>query len=281
MQAAGRFDRRISGHLIEGYQFLPMRFLIVIVVGALLGLRFGGFAGFVLGGLAGGAFGYFAVRRWLRRVSEQFVETTFSVMGALCKADGVVTRNEIQAVERMMARLQLTPEQRERAKAAFNRGKGPHFDLDGTVQAFARLSPPGSTFFQLFLQLQRVAITADGELHPAEQATLMRVARQLGLSDRDLAQLEAHLRAATSTPSTRNVATPLESRIADAYAVLGVGATASEAEIRNAYRKLVRENHPDRLASRGLPESMRAVAEARTREINAAYDLLKKTRQFA
>jgi len=258
-----------------------MRFLVAIVICALLGLWFGGFAGFVIGGLAGGAFGYFALRRWLRRVSEQFVETTFSVMGALCKADGVVTRAEIDVVERILTRLHLTPEQREAAKDAFKRGKAPHFDLDGTVRSFARLAPPGSTFFQLFLQLQRMAITADGELHPTEQAMLMRVARLLGLSEVDLAQLEALLRATTQTPSTRGGTAPRESRLADAYVVLGVKADASEGEIKNAYRKLIRDNHPDRLASKGLPESMRAVAEERTREINAAFDLVKRVRQFA
>jgi len=258
-----------------------MRVLIGIVICALLGLWFAGFAGFVIGGLAGAAFGYFALRRWLRRVSEQFVETTFSVMGALCKADGVVTRAEIDVVEKILTRLHLTPEQREAAKAAFSRGKAPHFDLDGTVRAFARLAPPGSTFFQLFLQLQRTAINADGELHPTEQAMLMRVARLLGLSERDLAQLEALLRATTQTPSTRGGTAPRESRLADAYVVLGVSADASEGDIKNAYRKLIRDNHPDRLASKGLPESMRAVAEERTREINAAFDLVKRVRQFA
>lgn len=257
-----------------------MRFLVIIVVCALLGLWFEGFLGFVIGGLAGGAFGYLALRRWLRRVNEQFIETTFSVMGALCKADGVVTRAEIDVVERNLTRLQLTPEQRAAAKAAFTRGKGAGFDLDGTVRAFARLAPPGSSFFQLFLQLQRTAINADGELHPSEQAMLMRVARLLGLSERDLAQLDALLRAAASTPSTRDRA-PRESRLDDAYVMLGVRADATEAEIKNAYRKLIRENHPDRLASKGLPESMRAVAEERARELNAAFDLIKKLRQFA
>jgi DnaJ like chaperone protein len=226
-------------------------------------------------------FGYLALRRWLRRVNEQFIETTFSVMGALCKADGVVTREEIHVVERILTRLQSTPEQREAAKAAFKRGKAPHFDLDGEVRAFARLAPPGSTFFQLFLQLQRIAITADGELHPTEQAMLMRVARQLGLTERDLAQLEALLRAATRTTSTRDYAPARESQQADAYVVLGLSPAANEGDIRSAYRKLMRENHPDRLASKGLPESMRAVAEGRAKEINAAYELLKKIRQFA
>jgi DnaJ like chaperone protein len=272
---------RLGSEVSRVYNGRRMVVVVVIVVAAVLGAVFWGLPGFVLGGLAGGVFGFFALRRLLRRVSEQFVETTFSVMGALCKADGVVTRAEIDVTERIITRLQLAPEQREAAKAAFKRGKSAGFDLDETVRAFARLAPPGSAFFQLFLQLQRTAITADGELHPTEKAMLMKVARQLGLSERDLAQLEALLRAATQTTSTRDCAPPRESRLEDAYVVLGVTPNASETEIKNAYRKTIRENHPDRLASKGLPESMRSVAEERTREINAAFDLIKKTRQFA
>ena len=63
--------------------------------------------------------------------------------------------------------------------------------------------------------------------------------------------------------------------------MLGVSPDASENEIKQAYRQLIRENHPDKIASKGLPESMRSVAEARSREINAAYTLIKKTRGFA
>jgi|SRR6188768_638244 len=258
-----------------------MVFLVVIVVCALLGAWIAGFGGFVIGGLVGGAFGFYGVRRWLGNVQKQFVDTTFSVMGALCKADGVVTREEIQVVERILARLHLTPEQTKAAKAAFTRGKGPHFDLDGTVRTFARLAPPGSAFFQLFLQLQRMAITADGTLHPSEEATLMRVARLLGLTQRELSQLEALLRATTQTPSTRDCSPARESRLDDAYALLGVNADASEADIRAAYRKMIRENHPDKLASKGLPDAIRSVAEERVKEINVAFELIKRTRQFA
>ena len=53
---------------------------------------------------------------------------------------------------------------------------------------------------------------------------------------------------------------------------------SSGAEINSAYRKLISENHPNKLASRGLPEPMRAVAEERSREINLAYDLIKSAR---
>src|SRR6187399_2973160 len=253
-----------------------------IAICALLGLWFYGFAGLVLGGLVGSVLAYVALRERLRRVREQFIEATFAVMGALCKADGVVTRNEIQVVEQTFTLLRLGPEQKAKAKAAFNRGKTPGFDLDGTVAVFARVAPRGSILFKLFLQLQAMVVAADGQVHPAERAVLLRVARDLGLSERELAQLEALIRAAarppSSAPQSRDSS---QRRLADAYAVLGVTPNASESDIKHAYRKLIRENHPDKIASKGLPESMRSVAETRSREINAAYDLIKKTRQFA
>ena len=55
---------------------------------------------------------------------------------------------------------------------------------------------------------------------------------------------------------------------------------SENAEIKRAYRKLISQNHPDKLAARGLPESMRPVAEERSRELNAAYDLLKEARNI-
>ncbi|MEI9937387.1 MAG: co-chaperone DjlA [Pseudomonadota bacterium] len=250
-----------------------------IAICAFVGLWFYGFAGLVIGVLAGGVLAYVALRERLRRVREQFIETTFAVMGALCKADGVVTRDEIQVVEQTFTLLRLAPEQIARAKAAFNRGKAPGFDLDGAVSVFARVAPRGSILFKLFLQLQVTVVAADGQVHPAERAALLRVAHDLGLGEREMAQLEALLRAAARPASAPNSASSSH-RLADAYAVLGVTSDASESDIKHAYRQLIRENHPDKIASRGLPESMRSVAEARSREINAAYDLIKKTRQF-
>jgi DnaJ like chaperone protein len=72
---------------------------------------------------------------------------------------------------------------------------------------------------------------------------------------------------------------PTEDRLADAYTALGVTPESELAEIKRAYRKLISKNHPDKLAARGLPESMRAVAEERSREINSAYDLIKSSRK--
>ena len=253
---------------------------MLTIAGAILGAIFGGFAGLFIGAFIGYAAGqlarYFIVGS-LRVAQSQLVESTFSIMGALCKADNVVTRDEINAVEQIFGMFRLQGAARELAKAAFNRGKQPGFDLDAEVDRFAQISRGRGPLLQLFLQVQCMAVAADGRIDPAEHAMLVRIARRLGLTEADVSQLEALLRAATGGPSTAG-ARPQQDRLADAYAALGLSADASPAEIKRAYRKLISQNHPDKLASRGLPESMRPVAEERSRELNAAYDLIKGAR---
>jgi DnaJ like chaperone protein len=243
-----------------------------------IGLLVGAAIGFLLAGAARS--GMLQGLQGLQGVQSQFLEATFAVMGALCKADGVVTRDEIRVTEEIFDRLGLSPEQRLSAKAAFSRGKAPDFDLDGAVDAFVMASRGATVLYQLFLQIQLSAVSADGEVHPAEHAMLVRVARRLGLGEGDVARLEALLRAAAGgAPSASSP--PSQQRLDAAYAALGVQPEASESEIKSAYRKLMRDNHPDRLTAKGLPESMRALAEERAREINVAYDLIKKARNFS
>ncbi len=254
--------------------------MLFVVIGAILGVVFGGLFGLFLGAFIGYAASW-ALRQTilggLRVVQSDLVDTTFAVMGAVCKADRVVTRDEINTVEQVFTMLRLRAEQREQAKAAFNRGKQPDFDLDAEVDRFANLSRRRAPLVQLFLQLQYMAVAADGRVDPAEHAMLVRIARRLGLGEADVAQLEALLRAADGGPPPPG-AKPGRDRLADAYAALGVSPEATPAEIKRAYRRLISKNHPDKLAARGLPESMRAVAEERSRELNAAYDLIKNAR---
>lgn len=254
----------------------------IILFCALFGLYLNGLVGLIVGAVVGYLLSTLTSARVAQdfdRVRAQFLETSFAVMGALCKADGVVTRDEIRVTEQLFARLHLSPEQTELAKAAFNRGKSADFDLDGHVDAFAGLARLDGGLLQLFLQMQMSAVAADGQVHPAEHAMLVRIARRLGLAEIDVARLEALLRAAAggAAPSS---APPPRQRLDDAYVALGVTPDATEAQIKRAYRKLMQENHPDKLAAKGLPENMRTLAEERAREINVAFDLIKKARGF-
>ncbi len=256
--------------------------MLLILLLALVGLWIDGLRGLLLGAAAGFLLSRLlraALRKGLRAVQAQFVESTFAVAGALCKADGVVTRDEIQVAEQLFVRLQLSEEQTQAAKAAFNRGKAPDFDVEAEVDRFARAARNSSTLFRLFLQVQLFAVAADGQVHPAEHEMLVRIARRLGFSERDVAQFEALLRAAAAGTAAPDGKAP-QQRLEDAYTALGVSPEASDAEIKRAYRKLMSENHPDKLAAKGIPEGMRQIAEDQAREINAAYDLIKKARQF-
>ncbi len=248
----------------------------VIVLLALIGLFVGGIRGL----LVGAAIGYAAT--WVLRnvlgkglalVQAQFLDSTFAVMGALCKAEAALSREEIQLAESMFVRLNHSSEQRQSAMTAFARGKAPGFDLDAEVGKFARVSHGHRSLLVMFLQIQCAAVAADGNVHAAEHQMLVQVARGLGLSEADVAQLEALLRTGAPGPSPQH-------KLEDAYTALGLSSSATDAEIKQAYRRLMSQNHPDKLAGKGLPESMREMAEERSREISTAYAVIKEARGF-
>ena len=256
--------------------------MLIAFIGAMIGLNIGGLPGALMGGL-GGYYAGIALQRsvigGLRVVQSQFFDSIFSIMGALCKADNVVSRDEIDAVEKIFKMMNLHGGQRDQAKAAFSRGKQSDFDLDTAVDEFAKISRGRAPLVQLFLQLQVMAVIADGRVDPAEHIMLVRIARRLGLNEGDVSQLEALLHATTGSRSSQG-GRPPKDLLADAYTALGVTPDSTNAKIKRAYRKLISQNHPDKLAGRGLPESMRPVAEERSRELNAAYDLLKDARDI-
>ena len=63
----------------------------------------------------------------------------------------------------------------------------------------------------------------------------------------------------------------------DPYAALGLTADASDAEVDLAYRRLIAQYHPDKLA--GAAEELRHQAETRARAINGAYDRIQALRK--
>lgn len=247
---------------------------------AFIGLLVGGFRGLFWGAVIGYVLGW-GLRQFLSKgvalVQDQFLESTFAVMGAVCKADGVVTRDEIRVAESMFERLHLSPERRTAAMAAFNRGKSQDFDLDAEVARFATASRRQRPLLLMFLQIQVAAVAADGNVHATEHQMLVRVARQLGLDERDVAQLEALLRTATGTTSG---GVSSAQKLEDAHAALGLTSAATDAQVKQAYRRLMSQNHPDKLAGKGMPDSMRELAEEKTREISIAYALIKEARGF-
>ena len=104
---------------------------------------------------------------------------------------------------------------------------------------------------------------ADGAVHDAEYAYLEHVASIFGIVGADFERIAA-----------RHVVTAE----GDPYLILGVERSMSFAEIRKHYRKLVAENHPDKLIARGVPEECIAIATGRLAAINRAYERIEAER---
>jgi DnaJ like chaperone protein len=88
---------------------------------------------------------------------------------------------------------------------------------------------------------------------------------------------QAHFSQGRQQYNRQNSASALE----DAYKALGVTKSNSDKEIKRAYRKLMSQYHPDKLIGQGLPEDMIAQATEQAKEIQVAYDLIKKQRPKA
>ncbi len=214
------------------------------------------------------------------RAQAAFFTATFSVMGHIAKADGQVTSKEIQMAEEVFKHMNFQPEQREAAIALFNQGKQNDFDLKQVLIQFKQECGRKVTLIQMFMQIQLQAVYADGDKHPQEAVILDEICEMLGYPKAMLSQLEAIIFAQShSYEKSYSNRPPSKTEIENAYSVMGLNQGASQAEIKNAYRRLMSQHHPDKLISKGLPEEMIQIATDKSKQIQKAYEVIKKNSQ--
>lgn len=244
------------------------------LLGGTLGFMFGGPLGAILGAAMGSNFdrGIKATGQFdsgaQERVQAAFFTATFSIMGHVAKADGKVTPEEIALASTIMDQMQLSHDQRKTAKKLFEEGKNTSFPLDDVLIQFRQECHRRANLIQIFLEIQISIAMSDGRLHQNEKRVIFHIGQLLGF---DRSHIESIFRFTAGAASSHNNKQTMN----DAYAILGVRQSASEAEVKKAYRRLMSQHHPDKLVSKGLPEEMIKIATEKTQEIRKAYDLIK------
>jgi len=249
-------------------------------------------AGYLLSGFWGALIGYFVgsffdrMRSYgsggmnpLQNAVRQavFLETVFISMGKLAKADGHVSQDEIDHVEQFMLKLGMTAEHRLRAIALFKQGADPAFDIAPIYARFMTVCGHTRNLKDMLLVYLIVMALADGHVHPAEEALLTDIAARLGY---DQATFRHMMNMVLNQGHFGDGQTASATVLDDAYKALGVSKDSTDAEIKRAYRKLISQYHPDKLMGQGLPQDMIAVATEQAKEIQVAYDMVKKSRNM-
>ncbi len=255
--------------------------------GGLTGLLVAGLPGLVLGLFAGHVFDKGLARNLglgnpaaLARARQTFFDTSFLLMGHMAKADGRVSEQEIAQTESLMRQLGITGEQRHAAIACFKEGAAAGFKPGPALARFNQdCAGPRQVANTLLVFLVAMAL-ADGQIDEAEHRLLRDIAGGLGYSVAEFEQLLAMVEAQSHFHGYQPGSGPAPAdALADAYRALGVDPACTDAELKRAYRKLMSEHHPDKLAARGVPETMMKVATEKAQEIQAAYELAKRSRQ--
>jgi len=253
--------------------------------GKLIGGTFGFMVGGPLGALIGAAIGHnfdSGMKLQARglpgdqeRVQTAFFTATFSVMGHVAKADGHVTKDEIANARQMMDSMELDAEMRRVAINLFQQGKARDFSLDTILEQFRRECHRRQHLIRVFIEIQLQAAYADGVMHPKERALLLHICRRLGISPEEFDVLAG---AAGAERSYGGVDGLKRMSLDDAYAILEINRSSDDREIKKAYRRMMSRHHPDKLVAKGLPEEMMKIATEKTQEIQAAYEMIKKSR---
>ena len=247
-----------------------------------LGKIVGGTIGFAIGGpvgaVAGAAFGHmFDGENTEKSVSDQsgsrlsnnetaqmtFFVASFSMLAKLVKADGRVTEPEIQSVRQFMIEdLRLNAQSRLAAENIFRTALDATESFEDFAGQFYQYFHDQPQLLELMMDiLFRVAL-ADGAFHQAEERLIQSAAGIFRLTDDVYMAFKSRY-----APDSEKY-----------YTILGCSKTDSDDTVKSRYRKLVRDYHPDAIASKGLPDEFITFAHDKFREIQEAYEMVKKER---
>lgn len=243
------------------------------ILGAVIGLQIGGPLGAILGAVIGhnvvdkndiapepkDAAPNLNDRRQLI-----YFTAVFSCLAKMAKADGVVDKSEINVIDDFMRRkLGFDDQTRRVAIEIFGRAKDDRTDIEQYLNQLAAAINWNHELCLNFIYILHEIAAADGKLHHQEIEILNKAERIFRLPGGTVAAITGE-----SPDDLRQY-----------YSLLECTPQMTDAQIKAAYRKKCKENHPDRMAANGMPEEFTRLANEKTAKINEAYEKIMKSRK--
>ncbi|MGH6866755.1 MAG: TerB family tellurite resistance protein [Methyloceanibacter sp.] len=231
------------------------------LAGAAAGLAIGGPIGALLGGVAG----HYVIDRDQEQDGSAGNQVAFTVgviaLGAkMAKSDGVVTMDEVNAFKEV---FKVPDGEMKNVARVFNLAKQDVSGYEAYAEQLATMFKGNRKLLEDVLEGLFHIAKADEALHPGEEKFLAQVAKRFGFTDTEFSYIKArHVVASKRNP----------------YDVLGIKPSITNDELKVQYRRLIADNHPDKLIARGVPKEFIAIATEKVATINEAYDTIAKER---
>ncbi len=200
----------------------------------------------------------------LGRRDQLFAVAVVVLSAKLAKRDGPVARSEIDAFKRQ---FRIPPESVRDIGRLFDQARDSSDSFLPYAEQLGESFADNRGLLEDVLAALFAIARADKPLTLAEQEMLRQIHRAFGLDELAWSQAAGGASRAAATGD-------------DAYAVLGMPRDATDEALRGAWLRLMRENHPDSLASRGVPPEFIARAGEKVARINAAWDRIKRERRL-
>jgi DnaJ like chaperone protein len=191
-----------------------------------------------------------------------FTLGVIALSAKMAKADGHVTRDEVEAFKDA---FKVSPGEMKEAARAFNLAKRDATGYEVFAAELVELFKGNRKLLEDVLEGLFHIAKADEEVHPREEQFLDQVAKLFGFTDAEFSHIKArHVVAAKRNP----------------YEALGIDSSISNEDLKSHYRRLVADNHPDKLLARGVPVEFVTIATEKVATITAAYEAIAKERSI-
>lgn len=237
------------------------------ILGGAAGLALGGPLGALIGAVAGHAVDRLREAPADEDTGDATKQIAFTigviVLGAkMAKADGVVTRDEVTAFKQI---FRIPPDEVKNVGRLFDQARKDSQGFEPYAKQIARMFKNNPAVLEELVRGLFHIARADGKITDDELQFLSNVAEIFGFSESQWERISGE----NVSPSGF-----------DPFQLLGVSRDSSDEEIKSAHRKLVLENHPDRLMAQGMPQEFVDLANEKLANINAAYDQIRKLREI-